>query len=729
MNVFKRSAVALCAAALSLGTVTAIAASAADPHTYESLGVDKDAKVAFETKTAAKTRLPVINITTTGNKEMILSKEVYTDCVVDVFNAGKEFEMDEVSAGIKVRGNSSAYYGDVEKIKRNPVPYRIKFDKKQNMLGLNDGAKCKSWVLLKTDWNICANDIAFRMGREIFDDTAFVSDAQYVHLYVNDKLQGLYLLCEQSQVNEYRVNVSEAPDGYTGTDIGYYLELDNYADREEDNIYFTMDYEGAKVTDVRGVSREFVPADYSIKNDIYSEEQKAFIDKYLNNVFKILYNATEKGVYYTFDANFDLIPSDYTTAEETVSAVMDMDSVVDMYLLYEIVHDYDCGEGSFYMCVDFAEGSNTPKLQFTSPWDFNWAYNDSTTRYWAGAFCTNSFANQYGDRSNPWLILLAKQDWFHDLCADKWAAERENVRKAVQTERDILAKYEKDINVKEQYGTSSASNLLDWVDKRLTWMDATFEKEHNYVATVKTAATCTESGVMEYKCACGDKYTEEIPALGHDYKDTVVAPTATSDGYTLHTCTRCKKSYMDSKVPKITAPTDQSKSVESCTATLAKTKCVYKGKGVAPKLTLKDGSKTLVKGTDYKLSYKNYVKPGKATITITGIGSYTGKRTLNYYIVPKQNVIGSVTSKTAGKITTSWTKDTLATGYRLQFASDKSFKSIVKTAYAKKNSTVKGTVSGLTSGKTYYVRVTSYKAIDGKRYYGPVRAVKSVKVK
>ena len=62
--------------------------------------------------------------------------------------------INEASAGIKVRGNSSAYYGDVSQILANKVPYRIKFDKKTNMLGLNNGAECKSWVLLKSDWEL-----------------------------------------------------------------------------------------------------------------------------------------------------------------------------------------------------------------------------------------------------------------------------------------------------------------------------------------------------------------------------------------------------------------------------------------------------------------------------------------------------------------------------------------------------------------------------------------------
>ncbi|MBQ8965039.1 CotH kinase family protein [Ruminococcus sp.] len=449
-----------------------------EPATFESLSVDRDAKKSFEEEIAAKTDLPIINVTTNENSEMILSKEIYTSCVVDVFNCGEEFVMDEVSAGIRVRGNSSAYYGDVEQIKRNPVPYRIKFDKKKNMLGLNDGAECKSWVLLKSDWDLIRNDIALRFGRTLIGDNAYCSDTQFVHLYVNDKFQGIYVLCEQNQVNKNRVNITEPEKGYTGTDFGFYMELDNYAAKEEGNQYITMDYEGATVTDIRGETREFVPAEYSIKNDIYTLEQKIFINKYMNNVFKIIYEACENGTYYTFDENYDLIKAPYDNAEDTVKAVADVESIVDMYLLYDIVHDYDCGEGSFYMCVDFAEDSKVPKLQFTSPWDFNWAYNDSNTCYWAGAFCDKSFARRNGDRSNPWFIVLAKQDWFMDMAKDKWTAvqNRENgtIWDCVATERDILEKYADDLNKTDEWATGSANTLLEWIDGRLKWMDKTY---------------------------------------------------------------------------------------------------------------------------------------------------------------------------------------------------------------------------------------------------------------
>ena len=68
---------------------------------------------------------------------------------------------------------------------------------------------------------------------------------------------------------------------------------------------------------------------------------------------------------------------------------------------------------------------------------------------------------------------------------------------------------------------------------------------------ITKAPTCTTDGEQKRSCTSKDcgYYTETatIPAQGHKYVDTVVAPTCTTGGYTLHTCSVCKKSYKDNE--------------------------------------------------------------------------------------------------------------------------------------------------------------------------------------
>lgn len=42
---------------------------------------------------------------------------------------------------------------------------------------------------------------------------------------------------------------------------------------------------------------------------------------------------------------------------------------------------------------------------------------------------------------------------------------------------------------------------------------------HSYASSVTRQAACTEKGIKAYVCSCGDTYTEEIAALGHDMAD------------------------------------------------------------------------------------------------------------------------------------------------------------------------------------------------------------------
>ena len=58
----------------------------------------------------------------------------------------------------------------------------------------------------------------------------------------------------------------------------------------------------------------------------------------------------------------------------------------------------------------------------------------------------------------------------------------------------------------------------------------------------------------------------------------------------------------------------------------------YTGAAKTPTVTVKDGSTTLSNGTDYTTSYSNNINAGTATVTITGIGNYTGTKTANFTI-------------------------------------------------------------------------------------------------
>jgi hypothetical protein len=59
----------------------------------------------------------------------------------------------------------------------------------------------------------------------------------------------------------------------------------------------------------------------------------------------------------------------------------------------------------------------------------------------------------------------------------------------------------------------------------------------------------------------------------------------------------------------------------------------FYGSAVRPAVTVKVGGKELAEGTDYTVTYADNDKVGKATATVTGIGSYAGSKTVEFNVV------------------------------------------------------------------------------------------------
>lgn len=76
----------------------------------------------------------------------------------------------------------------------------------------------------------------------------------------------------------------------------------------------------------------------------------------------------------------------------------------------------------------------------------------------------------------------------------------------------------------------------------------------------------------------------------------------------------------------------------------------------------------------------------------------------------------------------SW-KEQDCDGYRIQFSLKSNFRKIAKTVTIRKSAKVKKTVSGLISGKKYYVRVQAYKIVNGEKVYGAFSKKRKVRVK
>lgn len=97
-------------------------------------------------------------------------------------------------------------------------------------------------------------------------------------------------------------------------------------------------------------------------------------------------------------------------------------------------------------------------------------------------------------------------------------------------------------------------------------------------------------------------------------------------------------------------------------------------------------------------------------------------------VKPKKTSIKKL-SKGKKKFTVTWSKISGVKGYQIQYSTDKKFKKNNKSVTITKQKTTKATIKKLKSKKKYYVRVRTYKTVNGKKVYSSWSKVKSVKTK
>ena len=140
---------------------------------------------------------------------------------------------------------------------------------------------------------------------------------------------------------------------------------------------------------------------------------------------------------------------------------------------------------------------------------------------------------------------------------------------------------------------------------------------------------------------------------------------------------------------------------------------------------VRDGS--VVTYTDKKANTNGtkYVYKIIASASVTGRSTHS--KSVTAYRVDRP-AISSLTNSGANKMTVKWGKNAKATGYQVQYCPDKTFKTGNKSVTVSGASTVSKEISGLVKGKTYYVRIRTFKTAGSTKYFSGWSPVKSVKI-
>ena len=165
------------------------------------------------------------------------------------------------------------------------------------------------------------------------------------------------------------------------------------------------------------------------------------------------------------------------------------------------------------------------------------------------------------------------------------------------------------------------------------------------------------------------------------------------------------------------------------TVELSKKVYTWNGKAKKPAVTVKDGT-AILDPSDYTVTYADGRKNvGTYKVTVKLKGNYSGKKVVSFRINPKGTTLVSLTPGTK-KMTVKWNKQAAqVTGYQIQYSRSSTFATGNKTVKVTSRKTTSKTIKELKTGKKYYVRIRTYKTVNGKTYYSGWSKKKSVTVK
>jgi hypothetical protein len=277
--------------------------------------------------------LPVVYLNTTNNVA-ITSKEEYIpgSLYIDPLNTGYQAlgsAEAPITGQFKGRGNWT-WTGFDKK------PYRIKFDKKQAVLGMPSN---KHWCLM-AHADDCLGFLKNYAGYKLSEAIGlkWTPKTVPVELVMNGEYYGLYFLTEQIRVGSNRVNVTEQEDNaIDSVSGGWLVEIDNYY--EEGNVTLYEDNNQQVWITMKSP-------------EILSAQQRTYIEDQLNGLNNAIWDTNEADVWKR----------------------LDLEEAVKYYLVQELLEDCESYHGSCYLYKDRDRNGSSEKWFFGPVWDFGNAY-------------------------------------------------------------------------------------------------------------------------------------------------------------------------------------------------------------------------------------------------------------------------------------------------------------------------------------------------------------------
>ena len=396
------------------------------------------------------TGLPILYINTNSGDE-IASKTVWEGATYRLDGGLNYEDIPETPLQVKGRGNSS--WSTFLK-KRS---FNMKLEERTEVCGM---PKHKRWCLIGNyrDKTLLRNQVAMELGRAT--QLEWVPRGVQVELVKNGTHRGVYLLSEQIRIDENRVDINKmSVEDTSGEAItgGYVLEVDRYGD--SDTHSFKSNY---------------------MTGTLYDADNKSLVHVKIPSI--------EDGN----AAQFNYIENHFRQAEEAIcnnggdwsealSTYIDLGSIIDQWLIYEITATPEPARGpySFYM---YKKQGDT-KFYGGPLWDFDFMSFIRTTQ------------NQWVNKTAGWIPFLWECPEFKATVKAHWDMYKADFydiqsRYIDEQEQYLLHSAEKNWAIHHQNlmddgrrengdeslsSTDAIQRLREVLKSRLDWLDTRFQ--------------------------------------------------------------------------------------------------------------------------------------------------------------------------------------------------------------------------------------------------------------
>lgn len=359
-------------------------------------------------------------------------------------------EYTDLDMQIKGRGNTTWT--------KDKKPYKIKLDKKTDLLGLGPDEKNKHWVLIANamDPTLIRDRLTGYIGENV--GLEYTPIGFPVDVVMNDKYLGSYLLMEHVRLGKGRIDIDELseedtdPLTITG---GYIIQGGAQTDKNSPSYFVTKSTETWN-----NHTPSFNPDDGGYEN----EAQKDYIRNYIQMIEDMLRSDTQTDA----DGNY-------------YSKYMDLPSAAKYWLVQTVSNNIDgLSTGSMYFYKKRDTEDEIGKLYWGPLWDFDIAWGNDQVEDLTSA---EGFSNTL---NHLWILPMlhdTDEGSFYQYIQNEWPAIKNLMLDIIQ-DGGMLDKYysetknSKAEDVKTNPSKDSKndyetiiSSTKKWIEHRVNWID------------------------------------------------------------------------------------------------------------------------------------------------------------------------------------------------------------------------------------------------------------------